>query len=194
VRVRGFEFDGRWSPIERLWITFSGAATMLATSAIPRRPFDRLAMAAGSNINGISAPLYVNLSGQRMTPASLATAPFHPIPSTSASTTKHPLGRALANWGLRQASDGVRLQQSRLENTRRSCRRVLELFPATTVLLADQRWHRPQDDDGRYSFNLWVKNLADTRYIIGQSIAVRRPPAVSPSANRIRAPSAARFA
>ena len=67
VRLRGFEFDGRWSPVERLWITFSGALTdaryVNYTNAAP--PPDWL-WPASANVNGVAAPLFVNLSGRRI--------------------------------------------------------------------------------------------------------------------------------
>jgi iron complex outermembrane receptor protein len=171
VRVRGFEFDGRWSPIERLWITFSGAATDARYVSYPQAtPSTDWQWPAGSNINGISAPLYVNLSGQRMTSGVTGNSAFSPYSFNVGFNYEHPLGRALANWGYDKPvtvfgySNLVWKYKTQLSE---EFSNYFQQQPSYSLINAGIGL---KTDDGRYSFNLWVKNLADTRYIIGQSI------------------------
>jgi iron complex outermembrane receptor protein len=83
---------------------------------------------------------------------------------------EHPLGRALANWGYDKPvtvfgySNLVWKYKTQLSE---EFSNYFQQQPSYSLINAGIGL---KTDDGRYSFNLWVKNLADTRYIIGQSI------------------------
>ncbi len=177
VRTRGFEFDTRWSPIERLWINFSGQATDLRYVSFPQAaPSNDWLWPAASNINGIAAPLFVNLSGQRITSGVSGNAPFSPYSFNIGANYEHPLGAAFRDYGyvLPVSAFGYAnlswYYRSQLSEP-------LSLYylgqPSYSLINAGIGL---KTDDGRYSANLWVKNLADARYLIGGTIGNNTAP------------------
>ncbi|ARN83383.1 TonB-dependent receptor [Methylocystis bryophila] len=177
VRSRGFEFDTRWSPIDRLWINFSGQATDLRYVSFPQAaPSPDWLWPAGSNVNGIAAPLFVNLSGQRVTSGVSGNAPFSPYSFNLGANYEQPLGAALRDYGY--ALPVSAFGYANLSWFYRSqLSEPLSLYylgqPSYSLINAGIGL---KTDDGRYSANLWVKNLADARYLIGGTIGSNTSP------------------
>jgi iron complex outermembrane receptor protein len=177
VRARGFEFDTRYSPIERLWINFSGQATDFRYVSFPQAapPNDWL-WPASSNVNGIAAPLFVNLSGQRVTSGVSGNAPFSPYSFNIGATYEHPLGAAFKDYGY-----GLPVSAFGYANLTWRYRSQLS-EPYSLYYLEQPSYSLInagiglKTDDGRYSANLWVKNLADARYLIGAGIGNNTSP------------------
>ena len=177
VRARGFEFDTRYSPIERLWINFSGQATDLRYVSFPQAaPSNDWLWPTSGNINGILAPLFVNLSGQRVTSGVSGNAPFSPYSFNIGANYEHPLGAALKDYGY--ALPISAFGYANLSWYYRSqLSEPLSIYyieqPSYSIINAGVGL---KTDDGKYSANLWVKNLADARYIIGAGIGSATSP------------------
>ncbi|MFY9655804.1 MAG: TonB-dependent receptor [Methylocystis sp.] len=171
VRARGFEFDTRYSPIDRLWINFSGQATDLRYVSFPQAaPSNDWLWPGSGNVNGIAAPLFVNLSGQRVTSGVSGNAPFSPYSFNIGANYEHPLGAALKDYGY--ALPISAFGYANLSWYYRSqLSEPLSIYyieqPSYSIINAGVGL---KTDDGKYSANLWVKNLADARYIIGAGI------------------------
>ncbi|MGA8172045.1 MAG: TonB-dependent receptor [Methylocystis sp.] len=173
VRLRGFEFDGRWSPSERLWLTFSGALTdaryVNYTNAAPPPDWT---WPASANANGVAAPLFVNLSGQRITGGTAGNAPVAPYSFNIGANYEHPLGNAfkeLGAWANVPVSafgyTNVAWKYKEQLNEPGSIYSVTQ--PSFTIVNLGIGL---KTDDDRWSLHFFVKNLFDTRYVIAQTI------------------------
>ena len=179
VRLRGFEFDGRYSPLERLWITFSGALTdaryVQYTNAAPPPDWQ---WPASANVKGIAAPLYVNLSGQRITAGTAGNAPVAPYSFNVGANYEHPLGNAFKQWGTwadtpvsATAYFNVAWKYKEQLNEPLSIYSVTQ--PSFAIVNAGIGI---KTDDDKYSLQFFVKNLFDTRYVIAQTIGTQTAP------------------
>ncbi len=171
VRSRGFEFDTRWSPLERLWITFNGQATDFRYVSYPQAaPPADWTWPASANIKGVAAPLYVNLSGQRVTSGVNGNAPFSPYSFNLGANYEYPLGPVLRPYGLPQSISmfGYGNLTWRYKSQLSEPYSLYYLQqPSYSLINAGLGF---KTDDEKYSFNLWVKNLADSRYLIAATI------------------------
>ena len=173
VQLRGFEFDGRWSPIERLWITFSGALTdaryINYQNAAPPPDWT---WPASANVNGVAAPLSVNLSGQRITGGVAGNNPIAPYSLNVGANYEQPLGRALRDLG---AWADVPVTAFTYGNVawkyKTQLSEPLSLYPVFQPSYALVNFGIGlKTDDDKYSLHFWAKNLLDTRYVTAQTI------------------------
>lgn len=166
VRLRGFEFTGRWNPIERLWINLSGAYTEARyvdyEKAAP--PSDWIwPVTAGA----ARPPITLSRSNSR----------WEFLPKWTfniGANYEHPLGPALRGLGLGAWAEGS-----------------LTGFAYANVAWYDktqysnpwsvfQYWQPPfafvdagfgvRTDDERYSLSVWAKNVFDERKLLGTPI------------------------
>jgi iron complex outermembrane recepter protein len=168
VRLRGVEFDARWNPVERLWFTFSGALTEARyidyqKAAVPAD----WGWPASANVNGVGAPLYVNLSGQRITGGVSGNNPVAPYSFNVGFNYEHPLGNIFKDFGpgfdapvtLFTYGNLSWKFKTQLSNPLSS----YSIFqPAYSLVNAGLGL---KTDDERYSLHVWVKNLFDERYV-----------------------------
>ncbi|WP_442755743.1 TonB-dependent receptor [Methylocystis sp. JAN1] len=170
VRLRGFEFDGRWSPIDRLWLTFSGAYTnAMYVDYAKAAPPAEFQWPAGSNINGFAAPAVMSLSGHSITGGVSGNNPVAPYSFNVGFNHEYPLGSFFRDAGyagpvtLFSYANAAWRARTQLSNPLS----IYPLFmPAYAILNAGVGL---KTDDETYSFNLWVRNLLDERIIIAQS-------------------------
>jgi iron complex outermembrane receptor protein len=171
VRLRGFEFDGRWSPIDRLWFTFAGAYTnaQYVDYAKAAAPAEWL-WPASSNVNGAPAPLYMSLSGHSITGGVSGNNPVAPVSGNVGFNHEYPLGPVLRDYGfagpvtLFSYSNAAWSAKTQLSNPNS----VYPLFmPAYAIWNAGVGL---KTDDEGYSFNLWVRNLLNERVFIAQTV------------------------
>jgi len=175
VRLRGFEFDGRWSPVERLWITFSGAATdaRYVNYTKAADPTD-VAWPASANIAGVGAPLFVNLSGQRITGGVSGNNPVAPFSFNVGFNYEHPLGNALSGFGLGSWFDkpvsafgyGNLAWKYRTQLSAPLSLYYLEQ-PSYTLVNAGLGL---KADDESWTLYAWTKNLFDERYLTAATV------------------------
>ena len=179
VRLRGFEFDGRYSPLERLWITFSGALTdaryIQYTNAAPPPDWQ---WPASANVNGVAAPLYVNLSGQRITGGTAGNAPVAPYSFNVGANYERPLGNAFKEWG---AWADTPVSATGYFNVawkyKEQLNEPLSIYPVTQPSFAIvNAGIGIKTDDDKYSLQFFVRNLFDTRYVIAQTIGTQTAP------------------
>ncbi len=175
VRLRGFEFDGRWSPIDRLWLTFSGAYTnaMYVDYAKAAAPNDFLWTAAANNgafVSGLAASPYISLSGHSITGGVSGNNPISPVSFNVGYNHEYPLGSFFRDAGytgpvtLFSYANASWKSTSQLSNPLS----IYYLYqPAYTIVNAGVGL---KTDDETYSFNLWVRNLADSRVLLAQSV------------------------
>jgi len=161
VRLRGFEFVDRWNPLDGLWLFLNGAYTEARYISDPNAaaPSDWV-WPSNLNVGGISAPLVLSRSNTR----------WELLPKWAfniGSTYERPLARALAQLGetFDRPVTGfgyVNLAwQDRMQMT--DPHSVIQYWqPAYSIVNAGIGL---RTDDSRYSFQLWVKNIADTRWI-----------------------------
>ena len=164
VRLRGWEFAGRYAPIERLWLSFSGAYTDARWIDFPDSPEPNdwnWTTNAATPLGVLSHPNALSLSNTR----------FTGLPKWAfnlGANYEHPVGKILS------ATDGYLKDQSFTAFGYANLAfwdRVQWTNPWSLI----QYWQPPytivnagvglRTDDNRYSFELWVKNLFDTRYI-----------------------------
>jgi iron complex outermembrane recepter protein len=174
VRLRGLEVDGRWSPLERLWITFSGALTEARYIN-----YEKAAVPAdwgwpkSANVGGVGAPLYLSLSGQRITGGVSGNNPVAPYSFNVGFNYEHPLGNALHTLGgafdtpvslftYANLSWKYKTQLSNPWSIYQTFQPSYSLINAGLGL---------KTDDDRYSLHLWVKNLFDERYVTARGLS-----------------------
>ncbi|HMK89565.1 MAG TPA: TonB-dependent receptor [Methylocystis sp.] len=179
VRLRGFEFDGRYSPIERLWITFSGALTdaryVQYTNAAP--PPDWL-WPATANVGGVAAPLFVNLSGQRITGGVTGNAPVAPYSFNIGANYEHPLGNVFKPWGTWADTPVSATGYFNVAwKYKEQLNEPLSIYPVTQPSFAIvNAGIGLKTDDDKYTLQFFVRNLFDTRYVIAQAIGGQTAP------------------
>jgi len=170
VRLRGFEFDGRWSPIDRLWLTFSGAYTnAMYVDYAKAAPPAEFQWPAANNIKGFGAPAYMSLSGHSITGGVSGNNPVAPYSFNVGFNHEYPLGSFFRDAGyagpvtLFSYANAAWRARTQLSNPLS----IYPLFmPAYAILNAGVGL---KTDDETYSVNLWVRNLLDERIIIAQS-------------------------
>lgn len=161
VRLRGFEFAGRWTPVERLRFTYNGAYTEVRyidfANAPP--PADWVwPTRSGAPADFIKAPLSLSRSNSR----------WELLPKWAFNVGvnyEHPLGAALFDLGFDRpvAAFGYAnlAWQDRMQMTNPWS--VIQYWqPAYTIINAGVGL---KAEDESYSFWLWVKNIEDTRWI-----------------------------
>jgi iron complex outermembrane receptor protein len=171
VRLRGFEFDGRWSPIDRLWLTFSGAYTnAMYIDYAKAAPSPEFQWPASANINGVAAPAYQDLSGHSITGGVSGNNPVSPFSFNVGFNHEYPIGSFFREFGyagpvtLFSYANASWKSRSQLSNPLS----IYSLYmPAYTIVNAGVGL---KTDDETYSFNLWVRNLVDERVIVAQSL------------------------
>jgi len=166
VRLRGWEFAGRYTPIDRLWLSFSGAYTDARWIDYPN--------AAPPNdwtwTTNVATPLGVVSAPQKL---SLSNTRFTGLPKWAfnlGANYEHPLGQFLNQSGLdsywkNQSFTGFGYANLAFWD------RIQWTNPWSMI----QFWQPPytivnagvglRTDDKRYMVELWVKNLFDSRYI-----------------------------
>ncbi|WP_084570385.1 TonB-dependent receptor [Methylosinus sp. PW1] len=167
VRLRGVEFTGRFSPIERLWISFNGAYTEARyidyANAAP--PADWIwSTPSPTPVGFIRAPLTLSRSNSR----------WENLPKWAVNigaTYDHPLGPALRDlgpfWDRPVTAFGYAnlAWQDRTQLTSPwSVRQYWQ--PAYSIVNAGLGL---RTDDERYSLSIWAKNVFDQRYITAWS-------------------------
>lgn len=170
VRLRGFEFDGRWSPIDRLWLTFSGALTdaryvNYEKAATPTE----WAWPASA---GPGAPPYVNLSGQRITGGVSGNNPVAPYSFNVGFNYEHPLGAIFRDSGPGWEAPVSLFTYGNLSwKYKTQLSNPLSIYPLfqPSYALVNAGVGLKTDDD-RYSLHVWVKNLFDERYVTAANI------------------------
>jgi iron complex outermembrane recepter protein len=188
VRLRGFEFDGRWSPIDRLWFTFSGAYTNAQyVDYAKAAPPSEWQWPAANNVNGVSAPLYMPLSGHSITGGVAGNNPVAPVSANVGYNHEYPLGAVFRDYGY---TDPVSLFS--YANAAWSAKTQLSApnsiyplyMPSYAILNAGLGL---KSDDDTYSFNLFVRNMLNERIIIAQSVGnPTTAPSLTFSANNPR--------
>jgi len=173
VRLRGFEFDARYSPIERLWITFNGALTdaryVKYTNAAPPPDWT---WPASASVNGITAPLFVNLSGQRITGGTAGNAPVAPYSFNLGANYEHPLGNAFKQWGTWADTPVSATGYFNVAwKYKEQLNEPLSIYPVTQPSFAIvNAGIGLKTDDDKYTLQFFVRNLFDQRYVISQAI------------------------
>jgi iron complex outermembrane receptor protein len=172
VRLTGFEFDGKWSPVERLWITLSGALTQARYINYEKAaaPAEWL-WPTSANINGVAAPLSVSLSGQRITGGVSGNNPVSPYSFNLGVNYEHPLGpafRDLGPWFDQPVTAFGYANVAWQYKTQLS--HPLSIYPLfqPSYALVNFGFGLRTDDD-RYSLSFWAKNIFDERYLVAQT-------------------------
>ena len=165
ARLRGVEFEGRWSPIERLWINANAAFTDARWVSYPDAPPPAdWAWPASLNNGGPSAPLTLSRSNTRWEKVPMWTANL-------GANYEQPLGNALAplgDWANRSVTSFAYVNANWQDKT--------QLTDPNSYI---QYWQRQytifnagvglRTDDGLYSLSFWGKNLLDERPFTGWS-------------------------
>jgi iron complex outermembrane receptor protein len=163
ARLRGFEWDGRWSPVEKLWIIFSGAITEARWIDFANAPPPPdWAWPAANNINGVAAPATLSRSNTRWD--------YLPVWKFNLGATYDiPLGSAFAELGEWGKKPVTLFGYANLSWS--------DKYILTSPLSVQKYWQDPytivnlglglRTDDDQYSLSFWVKNLFDARYIPG---------------------------
>lgn len=161
VRLRGFEFTGRWTPVDRLWINFNGAYTEARyvdyENAAP--PADWIWPTRTPR-----PPLTLSRSNSR----------WENLPNWAfnvGATYEHPLGpifRDFGSWGNQSITAFGYVNVAWQDKTQLTNPwSVFQYWqPAYTIV---NLGFGLRTDDERYSLWFWSKNLFDTRYFIGWS-------------------------
>nr|WP_036288618.1 TonB-dependent receptor [Methylosinus sp. PW1] len=167
VRLRGFEFTGRWNPLERLWFSFNGSFTDARYVDFPNAapPADWTWPTPSSAPAGfVAAPLTLSLSNSRW--QSLPKWAFNIGANYSA-----PIGAPFAGLGgwaeqpLTAFGYANLAWQDKTQLTNRWS--TLQYWqPAYSIVNAGVGL---RTDDERYSLNVWAKNIFDARYITAWS-------------------------
>ncbi|MBG0808044.1 TonB-dependent receptor [Methylosinus sp. H3A] len=157
VRFRGVEFDGRWSPIDRLWLTFSGALTEVRYVDFEKGPKSADWGFAGS-------PGSVNLTGTKATGIS-------PLSFNVGVNYEHPLGAIFHDFGFgRSVSAYTYLNASWKDTTVFSNPWSIYKLEQRPYTLVNVGFGIKTDDDD-YNLFFWAKNILDERWLTNQSIS-----------------------
>ncbi|WP_026191739.1 TonB-dependent receptor [Methylosinus sp. LW4] len=165
VRLRGFEYTGRWNPVERLSFTFNGAYTEVRYVKFPNGPVPvdwNWSTPSSAPAGFLAAPLSLSRSNTRL--EGLPMWAFN----VGANYT-HPLGsflRDIGPWWDRPVSGFGYINLAWQDKTR-----------LTNPWSVFQYWQPAyslvnvgvglRSDDEKYSISAWAKNVFDARYISG---------------------------
>lgn len=163
VRLRGVEFVGRWSPIERLWLSFNGAYTEARYVDFQNAPVPddwNWPKPSSAPAEFLKAPLSLSLSNSRFT--NLPKWAFN-----IGAEYSHPLGPAFRDLGSWADHSLTAFGYANLAwSDKYQLTNPWSVFqywqPAYSIVNAGVGL---RTDDERYSLQLWVKNLFDKRYI-----------------------------
>ncbi|WP_036288381.1 TonB-dependent receptor [Methylosinus sp. PW1] len=161
ARLRGIELDGRWSPIERLWINFNAAFSDARWVSFPDAPPPADWSWSGG---AVAAPRTLSLSNTRWQSVPLWT-------FNIGVNYEQPLGRVFSNLD-RFASFGERFDQpiTAFGYVNVNWQDKTQLTNPWSIL---QYWQGSfaivnagvgiRTDDNRYSLTFWAKNIGDER-------------------------------
>jgi len=164
VRLRGWEFAGRYSPIENLWLSFNGAYTDARYIDYPNAavPNDwNWTTNVATPLGVVSKPLSLSLSNTR----------FTGLPKWAfnlGANYEHKVGKVLESvggfWGDQTytAYGYANLAFWDRITFTNPWSLIQYQQPPYTIVNAGLGL---RTDDKRYSLEVWVKNLFDTRYI-----------------------------
>jgi iron complex outermembrane receptor protein len=162
VRFRGVEFDGRWNPFERFWLTFSGALTEV-------RYIDYKNGTPPPEWRFAGAPASLDFSGTKATGVS-------PLSFNIGFTYDQPLGAAFAGAGFDQPVTAYTYANAAWKDT-------TPFSTPWSLYKIDQRPYTLvnfgvglRTDDDRYNVFFWVKNLFDERYRTNISVSTGGAP------------------
>jgi iron complex outermembrane receptor protein len=175
VRLRGAEFDGRWRPIERLWINFTGAYTEARYLDFANAPPPNDWLWPTPNpapADFIRAPKALSRSNSRL----------EGLPWWSFNigfNYDYPLGNALRDlgeWVDRPVTAFAYANASWFDKSQLTNPWSIFQYwqPAYAIVNAGVGLRA---DDNRYSLGLWVKNIADERPILSWSPGSASTPA-----------------
>ncbi len=164
ARVRGVEFDGRWSPVERLWLNFNAAFTDARWVSFPDAPPPADWSWSGGDV---AAPKALSLSNTRWTGVPLWT-------FNVGANYEQPLGAIFADLGDLSALGIFGEWASRPITAfgyfNVNWRDKTQLTNPWSIL---QYWQGSyaivnagvgiRTDDSRYSLTFWAKNIGDER-------------------------------
>lgn len=157
ARLRGVEVDGRWSPIERLWINFNGAFSDARWVSYPDAapPSDWL-WPASLNNGGPKAPLMLSRSNTRWEKVPMWT-------FNIGANYEQPIGPAFADFG-----DWARQPVTAFGYVNVSWQSKTQLTDPNSIF---QYWQDAyaivnagaglRTDDNNYTVTLWGKNLTN---------------------------------
>lgn len=175
VRLRGFEFTGRWNPVERLFFSFNGAYTDARYVEFPNAapPADWTWPRPSTAPAGfVAAPLTLSRSNSRW--ESLPKWAFNVGVNYST-----PIGAP-----LRGAGDWFEKSLTAFGYANFAWQDKMQLTNPWSLL---QYWQPAysivnagvgvRTEDERYSLNVWAKNIFDTRYVTAWSPGDANTPA-----------------
>jgi iron complex outermembrane receptor protein len=167
VRFRGVELDGRWSPFDRFWLTFSGALTEV-------RYIDHRKGTLPVEWRFAGSPGSLDFSGTKA-------AGVAPLSFNVGFTYDHPLGAAFAGTGFDQPVTAYTYANAAWKD-----RTPFANGAGTGDWLLYKIEQRPytlvnfgvglRTDDDRYNVFFWVKNLFDERYRTNISVSTGGAP------------------
>ncbi len=162
VRVRGAELEGRYSPIENLWLTISGAYNDARYLSFPNAP------PPAELYGGAGAPFpggvkTVDLSGRRIVNAPMFNGQL-------GANYEHPVDLPFGYHavGFIWATQTYRTKTSQIS--------PLSAYGWQSAYGLTNLGVGIRSDDDKYSFQIWVKNLTDRRYFGGAGRATTATP------------------
>lgn len=164
VRFRGVEFDGKWSPFERFWLTFSGALTDVVYVDFAKGPKPPDWSFPGS-------PGSLSLSGTRANGVA-------PLSFNVGFNYEHPLGNIFRGFGpeFDQPVTAYTYANASWKDTTTFSNPwsiyKLEQRPYTIVNLGIGL----RTDDDKYNLFFWAKNLFDERWLTSKFVQVGNAP------------------
>lgn len=162
VRVRGVELEGRYSPIENLWLNFSGAYNDARYISFPNAPPPaELYGGAGTPFPG--GVKTVDLSGRRVVNAPLFNGQF-------GATYEHPVDLP---FGYRAVGF---LWATQTYRTKFSQITPVSAYGWQSAYGVTNLGFGLRSEDDKYSLQIWVKNLTDRRYSGGAGRATAATP------------------
>lgn len=162
VRVRGVEVEGRYSPIDGLWVTFSGAYNDARYLSFPNAP-PPAELYGGEGTPFPAGVKTVDLSGRRIVNAPA----FNGQAGLSyESAVDLPLEYRLV--GFVWATQTYRTKVSQIS--------PLSAYGWQSAYGSTNLGAGLRSEDDKYSFQIWVKNLTDRRYFGGAGRATTATP------------------
>lgn len=162
VRVRGVELEGRYSPIENLWLTFSGAYNDARYLAFPNAP-PPAELYGGAGTPFPAGVKTIDLSGRRIVNAPAFNGQL-------GLNYEHPLDLPFGYRGVGfvWATQTYRTKFSQIT--------PLSAFGWQSAYGLTNLGIGVRSEDDKYSFQIWVKNLTDRRYSGGAGRATAATP------------------
>lgn len=165
VRLRGFEFDGRWNALEGLWLNYSGAITEARWIDFDNAPLDAswtwTTIATSGPFAGQSAPLQVSRSNSR----------FNAVPTFAfniGANYETKLGRLFegeGQWWNQPLTGFAYVNVAWQDKTQVTNPDAVFVYWQPAYAITNLGFGVRTDDE-RVSLNVWVKNLTDQRPIV----------------------------